>query len=490
MREKRPPVSRRATERTRSENTPSTPALAAPLDGASILELQSLAGNRSVNSLLARATLQREVATAVRELLPIPYEWWSEDEVKAVQKELRRLRLYSKGLDGDLGRFTDLGLVEAFGGDDWRSMDYDAVLGALKAAKRPVGKGHGLRYAELFKDGVLDISLGMGYLEEVNPKTKRPYLLDLLDELGAAFKAKGYDEDLETAARIMKDAGRPLGDSAFGRFFVKENALVYDPPAADPRPIHVVIRLIANPTGSKGGKAAGAFAEGMTQGDVAYYSGHGRYGSGPDFDPNFAKFTLFNDNGSVRLETQSYAQLEVALEREHPRRSAWQQFLWRVENDKIAVELTNAGNLRLAAKNAHPGEFGGKLIYWAMEQTKTGPITGEGGLLAKESAAHPERKYRVLVFDGCRTSDYQKQIRSTAGYDPFATDIIETTRTVGFHAEAETFTNFVDSIVRQYSAEDVIAGMNLMMRKYEDEGRAKHESRPFAGSGFGDNPGR
>jgi hypothetical protein len=455
-----------------------------------VLQLQALAGNRSVNALLARASLQRQVGTTLGELLPIPYEWWSEDEVKAVQKELRRLRLYSKGLDGDLGRFTDLGLVDAFGGDDWRSMEYDAVLTALKAAKRPAGKGHGLRYAELFKDGVLDISLGLGYLEEENKKTKRPYLLDLLDELGVAFKAKGYDENLEAAARIMKDAGRPLGASAFGRFFVKENALVYDPPAAEPRPVHVVIRLIANPSRSEGAKAAAAFTEGMTRGDVAYYSGHGRYGSGPDFDPNFAKFTLFNENGSVKLETESYEDLEKALRKEHPRRSAWQQFLWRIESNKIAVELTNAGNLRLAAKNAHPGEFGAKLIYWAMEQTKTGPIAGEGGPLAKAAAAHPERKYRVLVFDGCGTSDYQKQIRSTTGYDPFSTDIIQTTRAVGFHAEAETFTNFVDSIVKQYSAEDVIAGMNLMMRKYEDEGKAKHESRPFAGSGFGDNPSR
>jgi hypothetical protein len=485
MREKRSATLRRPTEAARSERSPAAPLPEAALDAASVIRLQSLAGNQSVNALL-----QRQQATAVRELLPVPYEWWSEDEVKAVQKQLRRLRLYSKGIDGDLGRFTDLGLVEAFGGDSWRSMEYDAVLAALQAAERPKGKGHGLRYAELFKDGVLDISLGAGYLEEVHPKTKRPYLLDLVDELEGAFKKKGYEENLEKAAAIMKKAGRPLGPSAFGRFFVKENALVYHPPAAEPRQIHVVIRLIANPTGSEGAKAAGAFTEAMTQGDVAYYSGHGRYGSGPDFDPNFAKFTLFNDNGTVKLETQSYEKLEEALENEHPRRSAWQQFLWRVEKNKIAVELTNAGNLRFAAKNAHPGEFGAKLIYWAMEKTKTGPITGEGGLLAKETAAHPERKYRVLVFDGCRTSDYQKQIRSTGGYDPFRTDIIETTRTVGFQAETETFVNFVDGIVKQYSAEDVIAGMNLMMRKYEDAGRSKHKPRPFAGSGFGDNPSR
>lgn len=488
MRESHSRADRRPTEVARPERAPldRTPVqLDGPLDANSLMQLQALAGNRSVNALL-----QRQVASAVRELLPIPYEWWSEDEVKAVQRELRQLRLYSKGIDGDLGRFTDLGLVEAFGGDDWRSMEYGSVLKALQDAKRPKGKGHSLRYAELFKDGVLDISLGAGYLEELNNAKTRPYLLDLLDELEASFKTKGYEESLEKAAAIMKEAGRPLGKSAFGRFFVMENALTYKPPAGEARPIHVVIRLIANPTGSEGAKAAGAFVEAMAQGDVAYYSGHGRYGSGPDFDPNFAKFTLFNENGSVKFETQSYEKLEKELEKEHPRRSAWQQFLWRFENKKIAMELTNAGNLRLAVKNAHPGEFGSKLIYWAMEQTKTAPITGEGGLLAKEAAAHPERKYRVLVFDGCRTSDYQKQVRSTAGYDPFSTDIIETTRTVGFEAEAETFVNFVDGIIKQYSAEDVIAGMNLMMRKHEDAGRSKHLPKPFAGSGLGDNPTR
>jgi hypothetical protein len=112
------------------------------------------------------------------------------------------------------------------------------------------------------------------------------------------------------------------------------------------------------------------------------------------------------------------------------------------------------------------------------------------GRLAKEATAHPERRYRVLVFDGCRTSDYEKHIRSTGGFDTFSTDVIQTTRTVGFYAEAEAFTGFVDGIIKQYSAEDVIAGMNLMMRTYETKGHAKHEAKPFAGSGFSDNPGR
>ena len=41
---------------------------------------------------------------------------WPRDKVTAMQRQLRRLGLYSLGIDGLHGRGTDAGLVEAFGG--------------------------------------------------------------------------------------------------------------------------------------------------------------------------------------------------------------------------------------------------------------------------------------------------------------------------------------------------------------------------------------
>jgi len=236
--------------------------------------------------------------------------------------------------------------------------------------------------------------------------------------------------------------------------------------------------------GDKGVEARQAFEEGMTQGDAAYYSGHGRYGSGPDFDRNFGKFTLLDKNGDVEQVIDDYEVLGQVLAKEGG--GAWARFLWRWDHNRIQVDFSNAGNLRLNAKNKHPEEFGGKLINWAMDQTGQTAATGPGGELATQAAANPDRKYRVLVFDGCRTQDYEGAIRKTEGFDTKSADVIETRRTVGFGAEAEAFCAFLDGLVGQQSAEDVVKGMNEEM-KGNEEGYA---GAPYVGSGFGDNLSR
>ena len=90
------------------------------------------------------------------------------------------------------------------------------------------------------------------------------------------------------------------------------------------------------------------------------------------------------------------------------------------------------------------------------------------------------------LFDGCRTQDYEGAIRKTEGFDTKSADVIETRRTVGFGAEAEAFCAFLDGLVGQQSAEDVVKGMNEEM-KGNEEGYA---GAPYVGSGFGDNLSR
>ena len=113
----------------------------------------------------------------------------------------------------------------------------------------------------------------------------------------AALTSRGFHEDNRRAAALFAASGRTA--SGDGRFFVKENALIYRPPAGAAKPINAIVRFLANPTGTRGTETRTAFEAGMTQGDAAYYSGHGRYGSGLDFDRNFGKFTLKDKNGNV-----------------------------------------------------------------------------------------------------------------------------------------------------------------------------------------------
>ena len=103
------------------------------------------------------------------------------------------------------------------------------------------------------------------------------------------------------------------------------------------------------------------------------------------------------------------------------------------------------GNVFVNPKDLHSGEFGAKLIYWSMQQTGTKPVTGKGGALATDAAAHPEKSYRVLMFDGCRTQDYVKSVRSTPGFDPRSTDIVSTKRSIYLKDEFAALAAFLDA---------------------------------------------
>ena len=445
------------------------------LDPAMLLSLQRSVGNAGVAQMLARQAQTLEAPAADQ-----PYMAWTRDEVRPIQRELRRLRLYNLTIDGILGRISDQGLVEAFGGDEWRTLDSATVLERLRTAERPRpqgARGGDFRYGELFKDGLLDLTFGYGFMEELGPAEWVTYAQDM----EAALLARGYVEDAGQAAELYAAAGRT--PSGFGRFFVKRDALQYDPPAGDPRPIHAIVRFIMNPGGDRGAEAREAFEQGMAQGDAAYYSGHGRYGTGPDFDANFGKIELLDAEGNVELEPEDYHVLRDVLAREGGG-SPWARFQWRERRGRIRIDLSNAGNLRMNARSPHLDEFGGRLIQWALDQSGLEPATGADGVLADAAAATPDRRYRVLVFDGCNTRDYERAIRRTPGFDTRSADIIGTTRSVGFGAEVEAFMAFLDGIVGEQSPAEVVRGMNEEMRQHESD----YSGSPFRGGGFEDNP--
>ena len=468
-RDEAPPEPSRAEE-------PDRPRLDRGLDQAGLLSLQRTLGNAGVAQLLARQS-----ATLDPPATDQPYLSWTKDEIRPIQRELRRLRLYNLSIDGIIGKVSDQGLVEAFGGDEWRKLDSTTVLERLKTATRPkAGKGSDFRYAELFKDGLLDLTFGYGYMEELQTQENWDAYAD---EMEAALTGRGYVEDAKEAAALYATAGRKT--SGYGRFFVKKDALTYTPPAGDPRPIHGIVRFIMNPGGDKGAETREAFEQAMTDGDVAYYSGHGRYGTGPDFDPNFGKIQLLDKDGNVELEPEDYKVLGQVLSKESGGRP-WSRFLWRHERGRVKIDLSNTGNLRLNAKSPHQDEFGGKLIQWALEQSGETTVTGKEGELATGAAANPDRKYRVMVFDGCNTRDYETAIRKTPGFDTRGADIIGTKRSVGFGAEVEAFTAFLDGLVGQHSPAEIIKGMNQEMKEHESD----YSGAPFEGSGFGDNPSR
>lgn len=412
---------------------------------------------------------------------------WTKQHITQMQTEMERLGLYRKTIDGKWGRGTEGALVESFGSEEWKTLDADSALARLKAAKPPAGKKgeRNLQYGQMFKDGVLDMTLGVGFDEGGAHQ-------QAIEAFTNVLGAQNFAENRGAAAKIYQQAGRELGESAFGKFFVRQNALTFSPPAGPPRQIHAVIRLVDNGEGDKGGEAAGAFKEGMAESDVSYYSGHGRYGSGPDFDRNFAKFTLMDGGGEVEGQLDDYEELEKQLKDEGKKtgRDPWSQFLWRVEKKRIDVDLSNAGNVFLNPQNKHPGEFGGKLIYWAMQQKGGGasPVTGKGGELdqaqEKQQQEEKERQYRLMVFDGCRTQDYNTAIRGTPGMDAQGADVLNTKRTLNWGDEAKTLAVFLESVLGQQSADKIVKDMDAQQSSSDGSG----VGNAYQGSGLEDNP--
>jgi len=390
---------------------------------------------------------------------PAPVKW-TKNEIQEIQRELIRLGLYRLTADGDLGSGTDIGLVEAFGGDEWRVLSAAVVLMRLKKAKSLSGGKtgeHEFRYGEMFKDGLLDMTLGLGFDEKGNQTAA-------LDNFVKEMKNLAFKEDRGLASSLYKKAGRTLDASAFGRFFVLKDALTYTPPAGPTRKISAVVRLIYSLDASQGKEVATAFKEGMVGSDVAYYSGHGRYGSGPDFD-RASEFTLLAKDGKAEQKIKDYDVLETIMENEGKAagHSAWDQFLWRVNNNRILVIGSTEGNVVLSKEKKHQGEFGGKLMYWIINRPagKGAPsVAGKGGELANKAMAETERKYRVVVFDGCRSVDYEKSIRVTPGFDVKSADMLGSERTLEWGDEGPTLAKFLDSIIKMQSAEEIVKNMD------------------------------
>jgi Domain of unknown function (DUF4157) len=407
---------------------------------------------------------------------------WTPAQLGAIQAQLKRIGLFQGTVDRRFGTDTESGLVEAFGGDEWRTLPPKTIISRLTAAKPPPGKRGepNLRYGELFKDGMLDITLGVGFDE--GGAGKATY-----NAIAAALPAEGFAENTAKAMEIYKRTGNTPGASAYGQYFVWKNVLTYTPPAGPARTIAVVLRVVTSRDDKHGAEAAGAFGEGLKHSDIAIYEGHGRFGTGPDFDPAM-KVIFLNPDGTKRLELDDFEAVGPEIGREIKSKDVdaqWKYFLRQVAAGHIRVQGANRGNIYLNKTVKHAGEFGARLMYWNL-----GRPGGQGGTLEtgrKGELARPgsERRYRLWVFNGCRTQDYEKSLRSTPGADPRSTDIVETQRTIYWNDYAKTFTAFLRAVLAQQSAAQIIKEMDATNTTARPRGAA---GATYTSPGLADNP--
>jgi hypothetical protein len=175
------------------------------------------------------------------------------------------------GADGDFGPQTRDALASF---QQQNGLEADGVLDAnTLGALDQKGGAAATRYPEygkLFADGVLNTTIAVGYDEDGSDLSEVPQVRAGLQQRGfQPLDVKNLDDpQLEELGLDPKKIDRD------GEYWTKS----FD---AGGKPVLAAVRLIdrASP------EAKQQFEDSMANAELVVYSGHARYGTGPDFDP-------------------------------------------------------------------------------------------------------------------------------------------------------------------------------------------------------------
>jgi hypothetical protein len=298
-------------------------------------------------------------------------------------------------------------------------------------------------YERLFADQVCSVMLACGF-DEYGSNRPQDALLQ------AGLRARGFVRDDDAAtARLL--AGKRVAPQRRAEHYIARAA------ASDGggRPVDLVVTLVCAGDGSAGGDVASAFLEGLGRCDVAMYGGHGRYGTGPDFDYNFTA-DLLDERGAVEASFSEYKDLEEYLvERGRAsKRSALAEYRALVKKGRLVIHRVNSGNLVINLRNYHPAEFGAHLM---VDQLKSDPN------IRRMSKQAFDKRYRLWLFSGCRTNDYFYNLRKL---NPKANagglDLIGTRRVTYWSAIASTLLQLLDDVAQRRSFSQILHNLHAV----------------------------
>lgn len=195
-----------------------------------------------------------------------------------------------------------------------------ATLNALDKAAPPAGAKavNYPEYDQMLADGVLDVTLGLGFDEDGSHLWERKKILD-------GFAARGFTKlDLPSLddAALTKMGLDPKAIDREGAYYFKEFE-------QNGRKAKALVKFVEPDTASPKQR----FAQGFAQSDLVLYAGHARYGSGPDFD------TKESTDGNLVLGVNAAGHRTGALTQaydEHMR-----QILKDAPNDLERTKLTD-----------------------------------------------------------------------------------------------------------------------------------------------------
>lgn len=356
--------------------------------------------------------------------------------VKAIQQALFDMAypLPRHRVDGKLGSETEEA-IRRFREDKRLAPGTDldqAALSALDKAAPPPGKSaqKSVDYEKLLADNKLTFTVAIGYDEEKWHEGASKEMLDF-------FAEQGFAGD--------------VGPTGLGLFSKNEVFILNDPKSGgfDYKDVIVEVRFITPSTQN----AKEEYAKGMSQDDISIYSGHARYGTGPDFDPG---------------------------------KSAAENFVIGVGS-----ALHKAGKIK-----DPPGEdphwyAGRRGMKQILDKRKNDLEKMEAeGKLDKD-------KYQVWFFNACSTIQYLDELRDPgiAGSKTRKNlDLIGTVAPIYLDAEIKAAKAFILSILNSESLDQMMANMQGSVDRWIDENQPggsipkKLKEGAFYHEGFGDNP--
>jgi peptidoglycan hydrolase-like protein with peptidoglycan-binding domain len=222
--------------------------------------------------LSVNGTFDGPTLSALKGTTPALQKGAQGEAVRVAQEQLMKAgyELPNFGADGDFGNET-VAAVKQFQADKKLTTNGTLdtpTLEALKKAK-PAAAVQYPEYDKMMSDGVLSTTIAVGYDEDGNDVSQRKEVVEGLVKRGfqrldvtglsdAQLQAKGLD-----ASSIDKSA----------TYYLKTME-------HQGKPVQSLVKLVdRNATNPKG-----QFANAMKKDDLVIYSGHARYGSGPDFD--------------------------------------------------------------------------------------------------------------------------------------------------------------------------------------------------------------
>ncbi len=270
------------------------------------------------------------------------------------------------------GRVT--GVVDA---ETMQALDQQAP-----ASGQPVDRSP--NYDELFKDGLLDATIAVGYDEQ---GTFDWEITQIREKLQGELGLSPVDE--AAAQKAYRGAGMAMPSRGGGEYYLQEGALEHKG-----KKVSVLVRLITY----QDPDARDAYVEALQKSDATVYTGHGRYGSGPDFDDKHSSAGNVFVNPEQRIHEGGATTVYNELERDG------------------------------AAKPLQDLQF--------------------------------DRKYKVWFFDGCNTRLYNKAIRANATIDHRSVDMFGAGTEIASSTTDTDVITFVGSLMKQRSAGQIVSDLN------------------------------